>query len=168
MTHKLWAAIALLLLRPPSGNCFSDSLSIVFPGGWRRSRSSARGKPGSESNDVPPTNASDCPSSLAMAFCRQIRNEPSLCSSIILRHCLRHCQENRTAPEDAWYLSPAALRAVVGDLAYWPHCSRPTQRGNWEMPYPQGKTTARFSAFTATLRALHQRSSRELQRIHHG
>ena len=41
---------------------------------------------GSASADVPPTNASDCPSSLAMAFSRQIRNEPSLCSSIILRH----------------------------------------------------------------------------------
>ena len=27
-----------------------------------------------------------CPSSLAMAFSRQLRNEPSLCSSIILRH----------------------------------------------------------------------------------
>ena len=85
-THKLWAVIALLLLRPPSGNCLSDSLSIAFPGGWRRSRSSARGKPGSASADVPPTNASDYPSSLAMAFSRQIRNEPSLCSSIILRH----------------------------------------------------------------------------------
>ena len=41
---------------------------------------------GSACADVPPTNASDCPSSLAMAFSRQIRNEPSLCSRIILRH----------------------------------------------------------------------------------
>ena len=59
----------------------------------------SRGKPGSASADAPPTNASDCPSSLAMAFSRQIRNEPSLCSSIILRHmtlsgepvCSRRC-----------------------------------------------------------------------------
>ena len=77
----------------------SESLSIAFPGGWRRSRSSARGKPVSASADVPPTNAPDCPSSLAIAFSRQIRNEPSLCSSIILRHttlsgeqvCSRRC-----------------------------------------------------------------------------
>ena len=68
-------------------------------GGWRLSRSSARDKPGSASADVPPTNASDCPSSLAMAFSRQIRNEPSLCPAIILRHttlsgepvCSRRC-----------------------------------------------------------------------------
>ena len=73
--------------------------TVAFPGGWRRSRSSDRGKPGSTNADVPPTNASDCPSSLAMAFSRQIRNEPSLCSSIILRHttlsgepvCSRRC-----------------------------------------------------------------------------
>ena len=98
-THKLWTVNALLLIRPPSRNCLSDSLSIAFLGGWRRSRSSARGKPGSASADVPPTNASDCPSSLAMAFSRQIRNEPFLCSSIILRHttlsrepvCSRRC-----------------------------------------------------------------------------
>ena len=67
-----------IALTSTSGNCLSDSLSFAFPGGWRRSRSSARGKPCSASADVPPTNASDCPSSLAMAFCRQIRNEPSL------------------------------------------------------------------------------------------
>ena len=42
--------------------------------------------PGSASADVSPINASDCPSSLAIAFSRQIRNEPSLCSSITLRH----------------------------------------------------------------------------------
>ena len=35
------------------------------------------------------------------------------------------------------------------------------------MPYIQGRTPARFSTFTATLRARHQRSSREFQRIHH-
>ena len=54
---------------------------------------------GSASADEPPTNASDCPSSFAMAFSRQIRNEPSLCSSIILRYttmsgepvCYRRC-----------------------------------------------------------------------------
>ena len=69
-----------------TGNCLSDSLSIAIPGGWRRSRSSARGKPGSASADVPPTNTSDCRSSLAMTFSREIRNEPSLCTSIILRH----------------------------------------------------------------------------------
>ena len=54
---------------------------------------------GSASADVPPTNASDCPSSLAMAFSRQIMNDQSLCSSIILRHttlsgepvCSRRC-----------------------------------------------------------------------------
>ena len=58
----------------------------------------SRGKPGSASADVP-TNASDCPSSLAMAFSRQIRNKPSLCCSIILKHttlsgepvCSRRC-----------------------------------------------------------------------------
>ena len=94
-----FSVIALLLLHPPSGNCLSDSLSITFPGGWRRICSLVRGKPGSASADVPPTNSSDCPSSLAMAFSRQIRNEPSLCSSIILRHttlsgepvCSRRC-----------------------------------------------------------------------------
>ena len=111
-SHKLSAVIALLLLRPPSGNCLSDSLSIAFPGGWRRSRSSARVKPGSARAVVPPTNASDFPSSLAMAFSRQIRNEPSLRSSIILRHmtlsgepvCSRRCliSESRCASCIGW------------------------------------------------------------------
>ena len=67
---------------------------------WLEAKSlHSRGKPGSASADVPPTNASDCPSSLAMAFSLQIRNEPFLCSSIILRHttlsgepvCSRRC-----------------------------------------------------------------------------
>ena len=71
------------------------------------SRSSARGKTGSASADAQPTNASDCPSSLAMAFSRQIRNDPSICSSIILRDttlpgepvCSRRCllSESRCA-----------------------------------------------------------------------
>ena len=82
-----------------SGKLLERIIVNRLSGGWRRCRSSARGKPGSASAYVPPTNASDCPSSLAMAFSRQIRNEPFLCSSIILRHttlsgepvCSRRC-----------------------------------------------------------------------------
>ena len=76
---------------------------------WR-SRSKARGKPGSASADVPPTNASDCPSSLAMAFSRQIwKNRPY---ALRLFLGMRYCLENRSAQEDAWYRSLAAIRAV--------------------------------------------------------
>ena len=61
------------------------------------------------------------------------------------------------------------LRFVQWTMAWLTNrIARVQLNGVTGMPYLQGRTTAMFSTFTATLCALHQRSSREFQRIRHG